>query len=171
MLKSNGRNPSGVTHNRGNVCMLTRRLSLFGCLAAVSVTPLGCGQTLQMTQSCCSTGRDALHLSVSLSLSHTHTPSPAFLLCTLTVRSSASVFLCTCADLRKFTEQQTGAKKNDGVFCFQVPGLHASCACLCVWAQMCVGVHASQFLFLMSALCWDGKIIWADFCPGCSTQT
>lgn len=155
--------------------MLTRHLSLFGCLAAVSVTPLGCGQTLQMTQSCCSPGQDALHLSVSLSL--THTPSPAFFAvysyCAL-VSECVSVHLCRPQEVYRATDW---GKKNDGVFCLQVPGLHASCVFLRVWAQMCVSAcvwvctHGSQFLFLMSALCCDEQIIWADFCPGCFTQT
>lgn len=151
--------------------MLTRRLSLFGCLAAVSVTPLGCGQTLQMTQSCCSTGRDALHLSVSLSLSHTHTFSSFFAVysyCAL-VSECVSVHLCRPQEVYRATDW---GKKMMVFFVFKSLA-STRVVRVCVCGRKCVWVctHGSQFLFLMSALCWDGQIIWADFCPGCSTQT
>lgn len=156
------------------MCLLTRHLSLFGCLAAISVTPLGCGQTLQMTQSCCSTGQDSLHLSVSLS--HTHTFS-SFFCCVLLLCAHQRV--CFCAPVQtsgSLQSKKNWGKKNDDVFCLQVPGLHASCVCVCVCAQMCVSArvcvstHGAQFLFLTSALCWVEQNVWADFCLGCFTQ-
>lgn len=129
------------THNRRNVCLLTPHPSLFGCLASLhwdgANTPDDSVLLFHWTGCFLFTCPSFSHTHKH---SHTHFPQP-YLLCTLTVRSSASVFLCTCPDFRKFTEQQTGAKKMMIVFVCK----SLASARVCVYARACVHVHSFCF--------------------------